>query len=1142
MRRAFPLLVGILIAYFCLQASGVKEHKQMEPAECMAPKAAPALKVNTDFGKIPLQFIPNKGQMNEQVAFYIQGRDKTIFFTEEGLTFLLNGPQKPNSGSPDQRNPADGAIREDAPLEKGLTDRWVVKLDFLGANEDVEPVGLETSGAVFSYFTGEPDEWKAGLAAFSKIIYPDLWPGIDLVFYGTFNRMKYEFIVSPGADPSLIRLGYRGAESVDLTMEGRLAIRTPMGSFEDEKPVAYQNFDGKRMGVAVSYSLAALEEGEASSAALGVANSIMAENAARTFWFSVEDYDRNRPLILDPAVLVYCGYIGGSGANGDYGGTFCDGISVDGIGNVYVTGFTDSLGSSFPVAVGPDLTHNGGTYDSFVAKVNAEGTALVYCGYIGGTGNNEVGSGIAIDAAGCAYITGYTASTESSFPVVVGPDTTYNGGGDVFVAKIKADGTGLEYCGYIGGSGGEDSYAIAVDSLGAAYLTGYTASTESTFPITAGSLDTTHNGGTFDAFVAKVKADGTALDYCTYLGGSGYDRGYGIDVDNSGHAYIAGTTPSDETTFPVTIGPDLTYNGGSYDAFVAKLNSEGTALTYCGYIGGVGVDEGRGIAVDHLGNSYITGQAGSSPATFPVVVGPKLTAGGGGSEGFAAKIDTNGGTLVYCGYIGGSGNDHCTGIAVDDWGNAYITGDTYSSQSTFPVTAGPDLTHNGGVDAFIAKVRADGTAFIYCGYIGGAGTEYGTGIAVDILGNAYIVGNTTSGESTFPVTVGPDVTYNGGAYDVFVAKVNNGIRVDFNMDGQEDILWRYHGTGGYNRAWYLGNSEGAGSALTLGAVAAPISDTAGFLFGSMVEKKVPMSLRAAETFANRMKMTSQRSSRNPMAATGRQTRPGIVDDPRRAGGVLSEPSQMSIADPRQVKLGLDVTSSADVKLASTPSVLGGGDVMPVGDLNWQIVGTGDFNNDTHVDILWRYNGAGGANVVWYMNGVNWTGSAALIPVSDLSWKIVGTGDFNNDTYVDILWRNGATGSNVVWYMEGATWIGSAVLLGVSDPTWQIAGTGDFNKDGSVDILWRYGGSGGYDVVWYMDGVNWSSSDELIHVADTTWQIAGTGDYNNDGNVDILWRYNGAGGWNVIWYMNGVNWVESAELIPVSDLNWKIVSR
>jgi hypothetical protein len=276
---------------------------------------------------------------------------------------------------------------------------------------------------------------------------------------------------------------------------------------------------------------------------------------------------------------------------------------------------------------------------------------------------------------------------------------------------------------------------------------------------------------------------------------------------------------------------------------------------------------------------------------------------------------------------------------------------------------------------------------------------------------------------------------------------------------------------------------------------------------------------------------------------GRPVGPAAVRDPRLAGGRNPNPAPAGISDPRQVGrvLGRKTRSDVPTELAALPVLLGGADVMPVGDLNWRIVGTGDFDNDTNVDILWR-NISSGSNVVWLMNGTDWAGSVELLPVADLSWQIAGTGDFDNDTHVDILWRNISDGSNVVWYMDGTTWKGSAVLLGVSDPNWQIVGTGDFNNDTRVDILWRYNGAGGSNVVWYMNDATWTGSAELIPVGDTAWQIVGTGDYDNDGNVDILWRYDGVGGYNCIWYMNGAIWTAGGDLLPVGDLAWKIVSR
>jgi len=352
------------------------------------------------------------------------------------------------------------------------------------------------------------------------------------------------------------------------------------------------------------------------------------------------------------------------------------------------------------VTVGPDLIYNGGFYDVFVAKVNASGTALSYCGYIGGSGEDN-GYGIAVDGSGNAYVIGRTWSTETTFPVIVGPDLTHNGGWDVFVARVSASGTGLlSYCGYIGGSDDDFGYGIAVDGSGNAYVTGRTSSTKTTFPVIVGP-DLTENGGR-DAFVAKVNASGTALPFCGYIAGSSWDYGYGIAVDGLGNAYVTGYTYSTEATFPVTVGPDLTHNG-IYDAFVAKVNASGTALIYCGYIGGSDYDYGYSIAVDGSGNAYVTGETISTEATFPVTVGPDLTHNGS-YDAFVARTNASGTALIYCGYIGGSDYDHGYGIAVDGSGNAYMTGYTASTEATFPITIGPDWTRNGDYDAFLAKI------------------------------------------------------------------------------------------------------------------------------------------------------------------------------------------------------------------------------------------------------------------------------------------------------------------------------------------------------------------------------------------------------------------------------------------------------
>jgi len=681
-----------------------------------------------NLNRMPLVFTENQGQLHEDVGFYVQGSDKTLYFTPKGVTFALTGTTADNE----------------------TPQRWVVKLDFVGANPAVRARGEERQRAIISYFKDRPQDWKTGIPTYGKIAYSELWPGIDLIYTGTVNKLKYEFVVKPGADPNQIRLAYRGAAGISVKETGQLVVTTPLASFGDAEPYAYQEIDGQRVEVPMAYELNGKTSGDVFE-----------------YGFDIGIYDRTKPLILDPAVLVYCGYIGGTGSDLGFA------IAVDASSNAYVTGGTNSTEASFPVVVGPDLTYNGNG-DVFVAKVKKDGTGLVYCGYIGGN-DGEAGYGIAVDASGNAYVTGQVKSTQASFPVLNGPDLTYNGGEmDAFVAKVNASGTALAYCGYIGGTDLDWGYGIAVDPSGNAYVTGFTKSTQVSFPVVVGP-DLSFNGGTGteDAFVAKVNASGTALSYCGYIGGTDLDRGEGIAVDASGYAYVTGYTTSTEASFPEIVGPDLTQNGGS-DAFVAKVNANGVNLVYCGFIGGSYDDYGEGIAVDVLGNAYVTGDASSTEASFPVVVGPDLTYNGN-NDAFVAKVNAGGTGLVYCGYIGGTGSEIGEGIAVDHCGNAYVGGHTSSTEASFPVVNGPDSTYNGGTsDAFVAKVRMDGTALDYCGYIGGNDNDNGYGIAVDIGRNVYLAGWTWSTETSFPVVVGPDLTHNGGTYDAFVAKVAPG--------------------------------------------------------------------------------------------------------------------------------------------------------------------------------------------------------------------------------------------------------------------------------------------------------------------------------------------------------------------------------
>ncbi|MEX1046577.1 MAG: SBBP repeat-containing protein, partial [Actinomycetota bacterium] len=350
-----------------------------------ASPATAKAKTEAAISSLPISFIENAGQTDPRIDFMLQGKGAVPSFTSHGVIWRLTDGKK----------------------------AWVAKQSFVGAAS--EPIGIDPQETRFSWFKGDPDEWVTGARSYSGIRYEDLWPGIDLVYAGKDGALEYRFVVHPGADPGDIRVAYRGAEP-SLLPSGDLRVRTPVRSLTERAPFTYQGREDEKAPVPSSFRL----EGD-------------------TVAFRVGEYDRGRTLVVDPAILDYAGFIGGSGAEEGLG------VAVDGTGAAYVTGITSSTEATFPETTGPDLTQNGGT-DAFVAKVSADGTGLSYAGFIGGSGD-DFGHGVAVDGTGAAYVAGMTSSTEATFPETTGPDLTQNGGTDAFVAKVSADGTGLSYAG-----------------------------------------------------------------------------------------------------------------------------------------------------------------------------------------------------------------------------------------------------------------------------------------------------------------------------------------------------------------------------------------------------------------------------------------------------------------------------------------------------------------------------------------------------------------------------------------------------------------------------------------------------------------------------------------------------------------------
>jgi hypothetical protein len=682
-----------------------------------------------------LSFEPNVGQTASRVDFLARTGGATVFLTPTAAVFAI---QKPPPGPPSV-DPSTVAGMPSPKLTTPSSDGGAaVYMQIVGANPSARPVGLQELPGKVNYFKGnDPAKWHTDIPTFGRVEYRHIYPGVSLAYYGGSSGLEYDFTVSPGADAHAIALKFDGADGVALDPQGDLVVHTAAGDLVQHAPVLYQETGDQRQPVSGWF--------------------VLDSGLVR---FDVGEYDHSRPLVIDPLVLGYSTFLGGSGEDDG------NAIAVDGAGDAYVTGLTDS--TNFPTTPGAfETAPNPNLPDAFVTKLNAAGSALVYSTYLGGN-FHDIAYGIAVDAAGSAYVTGLTDST--NFPTTPGAfDTTFNGTSDCFVAKLNVAGSALVYGTYLGGSNYDVGNGIAVDGAGDAYVAGNTGSAN--FPTTPGAFDATYNGGKYggDAFATKLSADGSALLYGTYLGGAKDDYGYAIAVDGAGSAYVTGATNSAD--FPSTPGAFQTApDGGHNDAYVAKLNAAGSALAYGTFLGGILDDYGFGVAVDGAGSAYVTGQTFSFD--FPTTPGAFDTSELQGGA-FVARLNSAGSALVYATYLG-SGDTNGLAVRADGAGNAYVTG--YTKSLTFPTTLGAfQTTMHGPSDAFLTKFNPSGDALVYSTYLGGASNEDPSemGVAVDAAGSAYVTGWTASGN--FPTTPGAfDATYNGGG-DAFVTKFRAGL-------------------------------------------------------------------------------------------------------------------------------------------------------------------------------------------------------------------------------------------------------------------------------------------------------------------------------------------------------------------------------
>jgi beta-propeller repeat-containing protein len=706
------------------------------------------------FGSLPLYF-----EAGSAGQFLAHGRDAIFSVSPTGAQFAL-------------RENADAPAR-------------AAQMQFIGANPQAQICGDSGLPGKINYLTGNnPAQWRSNVPTFAKVRVGEIYPGINLVYYGSQQQLEYDFTIAAGANPGSIAIHFDGADKISVNAQGGLVLKLGDREILQPKPLVYQTVGGARKEISSGYEI------------------LNAHEVA----FAVGNYDRALPLVIDP-VLGYSTYFGGTMAETAWA------VAVNTNDNsVYVAGqtlsefamkkgemfsttnmFEKDSPFSFPTNVVLQKAFGGGkiTGDGFVAKFDSTGTNLIFLTYLGGT-NDDLVSGIALDAAGKVFLTGFTDS--SNFPVVNALYPVINGQfnkiaraypADIFVAELDTNGSSLIYSTYFGGAWNDSANGIAVDSADNVYITGTTGSTN--FPVVNAVQN--HLAGTNNVFIAEIGAGGSPLVFSTYLGGSNYDAGEGIAVDAANNILVCGFTSS--TNFPTFNTTNTLLNAGDLpkkkhdgfpnDAFVAKLAPSGAVLIYSTFLGSTNEDVAYRIACDAGGNAYVTGFSASPdfPNTETNVTGlyahgSKKDTGSSDNDAFLTKLDPNG-AIVYSTLFGGKGSDTGYGIGLDTNGDVFVAGATTSTD--FPTNNTTDTSgafrskNSGGSDIFVTAFSTSPTnitALLYSGYLGGKKNDFGYNLAVDPAGDAYVVGQTASKD--FPLTNAFQPFLNGKS-DAFLTKI-----------------------------------------------------------------------------------------------------------------------------------------------------------------------------------------------------------------------------------------------------------------------------------------------------------------------------------------------------------------------------------
>jgi len=759
-KRVFLTLVLIGGLFSLLWLTRSQSHSS--PVSSMPSKEA----VSAKLASLERGWVKNEGQWDQRALFSAPGYFGTTWITKDGQLLHV-------------------AVKREECKEKACPSKsWVISESWVGGK--VQAIkGEEELPTKVSYFVGnDHSKHKSGLPTYRYVSLSEVWSGIDVKLKATQKTVEKLFYVQPGADPSKIQVQVAGAEGLKLSKDGEIIIQTGLGELKLSKPVAWQEKDGKKLPVEVSYKLI----------------------GKNRYSFEVAKADPSLPIVIDP--ILQATYLGGSG--NEEAVALAIHSATD---EVYVAGNTTS--TDFPKITGGAQKRCNNcitdvkdpNYDVFVTKLNKELTQILQSTYLGGRGNDEAIAFAIHPTTAEVYVAGRTSSKD--FPkTTIGAQARKHGQYNAFVSRLNSSLTQILQSTYLGGSGWDYATALAIHpTTGEVYVAGKTNSKN--FPKTTGGAQRSR-GGRDDAFVARLNKELTRIMQSTYLGGSDDDIAFGLTIyPTTGDVYVVGFTISKD--FPKTTGGAQASNKGGIDAFVARLNSNLTQILQSTYLGGSNSDYANALAISSTGDVYVAGDTYSPD--FPNTAGGAQTKKQKYDDAFVARLNKELTQILQSTYLGGSNGDYANALAVHPTtGEVYVAG--WTASKDFPNTTGGAQARRHEninlIDAFVARLSADLTQILQSTYLGGSNDDYAQALAIHpITGEVYLAGETWS--DNFPNTTGgAQVSYGGGYKDAFVARLSADLAAGRSSSGGS----------GYNMTGSVSSLTGAWNILLLLSVPA----------------------------------------------------------------------------------------------------------------------------------------------------------------------------------------------------------------------------------------------------------------------------------------------------------------------------------